>query len=107
MSNEEFQSNQSYNWHKSLFSLVEISVNFLLIYYLVSNNVYSLIWNHFIKGSNVYWANAKFFVFCISSYKLIELPLNLFKNFYIEKKFGFNQYTLKLFLQDQIKMHLI
>lgn len=69
----------------------------MLGFYLIQKDVYSHIWNGFIRNSNVYVANAKFFIYTLTCYKVLELPLELIRHFYIEQKFGFNKYTIKLF----------
>ena len=52
-------------------------------------------------------ANIKFFTFTLFCGKLLEIPFELFSNFYIEKKFGFNKMTLKLYFIDFLKGYFL
>ena len=35
--------------------------------------------------------------------QITDIPISLYKHFYLEEKYGFNKMTLKLFVTDQIK----
>lgn len=48
-----------------------------------------------------------FFSFITIKSTLIEMPFTAFSHFYIEKKYGFNNMTFKLFVSDTIKSTLL
>lgn len=107
MSPEDFKLNQSYNTHKALLKLFIIAFNSILNFCLVSSDVYSGIWNYFIKHYGKHLSNALFISFTILCGKILEIPFDLVNHFYIEKKFGYNKMTLRLFFEDFIKGYLI
>jgi hypothetical protein len=49
MTPEEYKLNQSYNTHKVCLKLVIIAFNCLLNFSLINKDVYSSIWNYFVK----------------------------------------------------------
>jgi STE24 endopeptidase len=83
-----------------IFDLAE-SVSFLYFGW------YSTIWNKLCKKFGLYIAIVLFFSLMTIKSTLLEMPFTAFSHFYIEKKYGFNNMTFKLFINDTIKSTLL
>jgi len=58
-------------------------------------------------NGNIYWTLLLFAVCASIPSSIIDLPFSLFREFSIEKHFGFSKMTVKLWLLDQVKSLLL
>lgn len=57
--------------------------------------------------ANTYWCAFLFFVLAGIPESIVEIPFSLYSEFHVEKKFGFSNMTLKLWILDGIKSFLV
>lgn len=66
--------------------------------------LFSGLWN---GTGNVYWTTLLFAFFASVPGAVVSLPFELYKEFVVEKKYGFSAMTFKLWIQDRIKSVII
>ena len=105
---KDHQKAADYTVAKSKLNIIELLVQAAFLYLLtigglinwINNYISDLSLNSLTSGSLVIIS-----VMVLSS--LIDLPVNLFKIFNIDEKFGFNRMTVKVFIIDGIKQLLL
>ncbi len=74
---------------------------------LLSSGFYSSLWNRLFKRFGLYLSIIIFFSILFVKDNILNLPFSAISHFYIEKKFGYNKMTFKLFISDNIKSTII
>ena len=90
------------------FAIIASSVNFIILIMFIFNDGFALL-DFFLNASNLYPALIPLYFFGILYFAsdIINLPLELYAQFGIEEKFGFNKMTLPLFITDKLKSYLL
>lgn len=66
-----------------------------------------MLWNYLIKKYSLYLTILVFFGLITLKSTILQIPFSVISHFYIEKKYGFNNMTFKIFISDTIKSTLI
>lgn len=86
------------------FGMISGAVDFVLTLVLVYSGFYPWLFTVFMNhGLNIFWCAILFLFFSGLPSSVITLPFALYREFKIEKKYGFSKMTLKLFFLDMIK----
>jgi len=94
-----------YSNDKLKFSLAEFVVENIIILLIIFLGVISFYYNFIVTiTTNIYLIGFIFFITYFLLQFLIGIPFSLYLNFVIEKKFGFNKMSIKLWFLDMIKM---
>ena len=101
---ESFEKSKSYQIAVSRFEIVKCAV--LVLPNIISALFIFQIWK--ISNIRFEFLHSIFFVFIHNAIEYVfRLPINYYKTFVIEKEFGFNKSTRKLFITDFIKSFLV
>lgn len=105
---EKYLKTQEYEKTKKKVSLYSSSISLVItVLVLLTREFGRLYQNISTFSESEYIRTLAFFgvIFLFSS--IISLPFSIYNTFVIEEKFGFNKYTLKLFIIDKIKGALL
>jgi STE24 endopeptidase len=102
---EKYAKSQKYTRTNIKFSLFNSAFSFIVILFmlfvkgfaLIDKYAVSLVGDHLIKTALI------FFLILFLLNEIITLPFEIYDTFVIEKKFGFNKSTPKIFISDKIK----
>jgi STE24 endopeptidase len=105
---EQHHKAADYTVAKSRFSLVQISVEvlLLLVFTLMGGiNVVSEVWAHYVDQPLLRNVALIASVLVLSS--LVELPLDIYRKFKLEQQFGFNTMTPRQYVQDMLMQSVV
>lgn len=105
---KDYTVSVKYTLEKEKFSLLQITISFLLLFVVIVTRFPSYI-DQIIQGFNLPWFFPEFlFLFILSiPFSIVSSLFNLYSTLVIEEKFGFNKMTLALIISDTIKSNLI
>ncbi len=97
-----------YDKEKYLISTIAESVSFAIIVVMLLSSGFAWLteWVTAITGSEILQTFLFFGVLGLAS-ELLNIPMNYYRTFVIEEKFGFNKTTIKIFITDLIKGWLL
>lgn len=97
-----------YDKEKYLISTIAESITFVIIVVMLLSGGFAWLtkWVTAITGSEILQTLLFFGILGLAS-ELLNIPINYYRTFVIEKKFGFNKTTIKVFFTDLIKSWLL
>ncbi|KAI1294482.1 hypothetical protein EDD11_008119 [Mortierella claussenii] len=116
VSKEEFQKAQAYGLDKTRFGFIESIFNQAQSTLIIQLDFMPWLWNLCGEimfkltgyGSEYEITQSIIFFVALTIFStIIGLPFNLYSTFVVEERHGFNKQTLKLYLSDLIKGHLV
>jgi len=99
---------RDYSLENSRLEILSYGINTLLVILFIFGGV--LDWyNSFLveQGWSFYQTGTVFFLLLVYASIIIQAPFDLYSNFRIEEKYGFNRQTLRLWLLDTLKSLLL
>jgi STE24 endopeptidase len=105
---EAYNKQQNYELVTTRFSLLMSALSNLVVVLLLLFGFFG--WLHgfvALLNFNPVFTSLVFFFVLLLATKILSLPFSLYSTFVIEKRFGFNKTTLKLFVSDQFKSLLL
>lgn len=106
--NEKLKKMKNYTLEKCIFSVVHTAYSAVMIIVFVFAGLIGLYNNLLLSLNMPYLLNGVvFFGILFVAYTLLEIPLDLYQTFKIEKKYGFNTMTFKLWVIDLIKSLIV
>ena len=105
---EKYKQQQSYKFDNYRFSIISSSFSFILMVMMLLFNGFAFI-NQIVMQitDNNIFQTLLFFGIFYGVTMVISLPFNIFTTFVIEKKYGFNTTTPKIFATDILKSLLL
>jgi len=105
---EKYQQQQSYKFDNYRFSIISSSFSFILMVMMLLLNGFAFI-NQIVLliTDNYILQTLLFFGVFYGATMVISLPFSIYATFVIEKKYGFNTTTPKIFLSDMLKSLLL
>jgi len=101
---EQMHRINSYNIAKIIFHSGRFLFSSLLLLFFLFSPLYSIYTNWFVSFPMPYLFQGLLFFFTIHiTTWILDLPFDYFFHFRIEARYGFNKYTRKLWLGDQLK----
>ena len=97
-----------YTISKSYIGMIDLVIQALFLYLITIGggiNLFTNIFSNLIDNQLIIGAVVIISVMLVSS--LIDLPLNIYKTFNIDEKFGFNRMTAQIFIMDTIKQTIL
>ena len=103
VNSDYFEKSNSYNIAKLYMSIVNMIVTAVLLYYFIFFEGISYFSNN-IENVNIFEINEELMIiiFFIILMSIINIPIGLYKTFYIEDKYGFNKNSLSLYARDYL-----
>ena len=107
-SENKYEESIRYLLTNANFSIISSSINFIIVVAFIFNDGFSLL-EFFLYASNLYPILKPLWFFGILYFvtDIINLPLELYAQFGIEERFGFNKMTIGLFFIDKLKSYLM
>ena len=105
---EEFIKSKKYTNEKTSFSIINSTVDTILLIFLLQTNYFSYLWNNIFYITNSEYLTIILFVIidAIRS-SIFSTPFSYYRIFVIEEKYGFNKMTKKLFWTDLVKNFVV
>lgn len=105
---KDYNLSVEYTLEKEKFSLLQIAVNFLLLFIVILTGLPSYV-DQIIQGFNLPWFFPEFLFLLILSipFSILSSLFDFYSTFVIEEKFGFNKMTLRLLISDALKSNLV
>jgi STE24 endopeptidase len=105
---EKYNQQQNYKFENYRFGLISSGISFVLMCFVLLFKVFAIINQLVIQITDYYLLQALlFFGICYAATLVISLPFSIYDTFVIEKKYGFNTTTPKIFFIDFIKSLLL
>ena len=105
---KKYKKQQEYDRENTILSLVNSSFFFIIILIILFENGFAYIYNISKDfSSNIILANLIFFGILGLFADILNIPFDIYSNFIIEEKYGFNKLTGKTYITDKIKSWLI
>tara|TARA_B100001758_G_scaffold91845_1_gene78430 strand:+ start:56 stop:1282 length:1227 start_codon:yes stop_codon:yes gene_type:complete len=98
-----FKRSNSYNISKLFLSIINVVITgIILSYFVLLGGIQDF--NNNIEKLNISYVNQELaiVIFFVVFMSVINMPIGLYKNFYIEEKFGFNKSSLSLYIKDSL-----
>ena len=98
-----FKRSNSYNISKLFLSIINVLITgIILSYFVLLGGIQDF--NNNIEKLNISYVNQELaiVIFFVVFMSVINMPIGLYKNFYIEEKFGFNKSSLSLYIKDSL-----
>ena len=98
-----FKRSNSYNISKLFLSIINVVITgIILSYFVLLGGIQDF--NNNIEKLNITYVNQELaiVIFFVVFMSVINMPIGLYKNFYIEEKFGFNKSSLSLYIKDSL-----
>jgi len=106
---KEYENSQKYKKDNFKFELISASFSFVVLLTVLINGYFgkldSIIRNYTFE--NEISLSLIFFMSIFLLNDILSLPFQLYRNFVIEEKFGFNKMSISTFMLDKIKGYLI
>ena len=106
---KEYEKSQKYKKDNFKFELISASFSFVVLLTVLINGYFgkldSIIRNYTFE--NEISLSLIFFMSIFLLNDILSLPFQLYRNFVIEEKFGFNKMSISTFMLDKIKGYLI
>ncbi len=98
-----FKKSNSYNIGKLYISIINMIVTAVLLYYFIFFEGISY-FSKSIENINIFNINEELMIiiFFIIFISIINIPIGLYKTFYLEDKYGFNKNSLSLYARDYL-----
>ena len=101
INDEYFRKSNLYNIDKLILSIIGVTISGILIIYFIylgGISSFGMIASHinFLDLDSELFNIVSFFILLT----IINIPISLYRTFYIEEKYGFNKNSFKLFLKD-------
>ena len=105
---EKYKQQQNYKFENYRLGIISSVCSFILIFTVLILNGFSFVDNIVSQiTDNQIFRTLLFFGICFSISGIVQLPFSIYDTFVIEKKYGFNTTTSKIFITDLIKSLLI
>ncbi|MEC7864548.1 MAG: M48 family metallopeptidase [Pseudomonadota bacterium] len=98
-----FKRSNSYNISKLFLSIINVLITgIILSYFVLLGGIQDF--NNNIEKLNISYVNQELaiVIFFVVFMSVINMPIGLYKTFYIEEKFGFNKSSLSLYIKDSL-----
>jgi len=98
-----FKRSNSYNVSKLFLSIINVLIFGIIIsYFILLGGIQDF--NDNIEKLNISYVNQELaiVIFFVVFMTVINIPIGLYKTFYIEEKFGFNKSSLALYMKDSL-----
>ena len=98
-----FKRSNSYNISKLFLSIINVVITgIILSYFVLLGGIQDF--NNNIEKLNISYVNQELaiVIFFVVFMTVINMPIGLYKTFYIEEKFGFNKSSLSLYIKDSL-----
>ena len=98
-----FKRSNSYNISKLFLSITNVLISgIILSYFVLLGGIQNF--NNNIEKLNITYLNQELaiVIFFVVFMTVINMPIGLYKTFYIEEKFGFNKSSLSLYIKDSL-----
>ena len=98
-----FKRSNSYNISKLFLSIINVLITgIILSYFIFLGGIQDI--NNNIEKLNISYVNQELaiVIFFVVFMTVINMPIGLYKTFYIEEKFGFNKSSLSLYIKDSL-----
>ena len=98
-----FKRSNSYNISILFLSIINVLITgIILSYFVLLGGIQDF--NNNIEKLNISYVNQELaiVIFFVVFMSVINMPIGLYKNFYIEEKFGFNKSSLSLYIKDSL-----
>ena len=98
-----FNRSNSYNISKLFISIINVIITgIILSYFIFLGGIQDI--NNNIEKLNISYVNQELaiVIFFVVFMTVINIPIGLYKTFYIEEKFGFNKSSLSLYIKDSL-----
>lgn len=98
-----FNRSNSYNISKLFISIINVIITgIILSYFIFLGGIQDI--NNNIEKLNISYVNQELaiVIFFVVFMTVINMPIGLYKTFYVEEKFGFNKSSLSLYIKDSI-----
>ena len=98
-----FKRSNSYNISKLFLSIINVLITgIILSYFVLLGGIQDF--NNNIEKLNISYVNQELaiVIFFVVFMTVINMPIGLYKTFYIEEKFGFNKSSLSLYIKDSL-----
>ncbi len=105
---EEHLKAADYTHAKTQFGLVELFVSSaLLLAWTLGGGLETLdqAWRQL--NLSPLWTGAAFLISALALFQLVDLPMDLYRTFKLEQRFGFNRTSLSIYAGDQLKSLLL
>jgi len=105
---EKYKQQQNYKFDNYRFSIISSSFSFVVMIIVLIFNGFAFV-NRIVLQITEYYVlqTLLFFGICYVVMFVISLPFNIYDTFVIEKKYGFNTTTPKIFITDILKSLLL
>ena len=105
---EKYSQSQEYMKANTKFAYVASTFDMVLIVGFILLGGFNFV-DQFIRGFNLdpMLSGLLFFGVLYFAQDIISTPFTLYRNFVIEERFGFNKMTVKTFVLDKIKAHIL
>ena len=105
---EKYSQSQEYMKANTKFAYVSSTFDTVLIVGVILLGGFNFV-DQFIRGFNLdpMLSGLLFFGVLYFAQDIISTPFTLYRNFVIEERFGFNKMTVKTFVLDKIKAHIL
>jgi STE24 endopeptidase len=105
---EKYQQQQRYKFENYRFSIILSFFSFGLMCVMLIFNGFAFVDKIVLQITDFYILQTLlFFGICFGAMFLVSIPFNIYETFVIEKKYGFNTTTPKIFLTDILKSLLL
>ena len=106
---EDYKKSQLYHRDKQKLSFWSSTLNIVVILAMLIFGGFALVdtWAKEIVGDNPIWIAVVFFMIIGAASIIIDIPFDYYDTFVIEKRYGFNTMTVKMFIIDQLKSLLL
>ena len=106
---EDYKKSQLYHRDKQKLSFWLSTLNIVVILAMLIFGGFALVdmWAKEIVGDNPIWIAVIFFMIIGAASIIIDIPFEYYDTFVIEKRYGFNTMTVKMFIVDQLKSLLL
>ena len=98
-----FNRSNSYNISKLFISIINVIITgIILSYFIFLGGIQDI--NNNIEKLNIPYVNQELaiVIFFVVFMTVINMPIGLYKTFYVEEKFGFNKSSLSLYIKDSL-----
>ena len=98
-----FNRSNSYNISKLFISIINVIITgIILSYFIFLGGIQDI--NNNIEKLNIPYVNQELaiVIFFVVFMTVINMPIGLYKTFYVEEKFGFNKTSLSLYIKDSL-----
>ena len=101
---DSYRRSVEYTLVRNRFQFISSIVSSALLLLIVTTGTLGIVDSRLSAWNLNAYVHGLLYIFVIAfAFRLFSLPFSLYSQFVIEKRFGFNRMTLKLFLADQLK----